>query len=134
MNWIHFFAAVFVAGLAISFSDWVFMGMLFHNKYFAHPEIWRSTAGTGESKSVLSSILLGFFTAAVFAAVCSQLGFYTYMTTLRLALAIWLVAALPLILTYAVWIKFHPAVIASHSVGWLVRLSLAACAVSLILK
>lgn len=133
MDWMHFVAAVLVAGFAISLSDWLFMGVLFHNKYFQHPEIWRSTRGTGEGKSVFSSIVLGFFTALVFAAVCTQFGFHTYMSTLRLAMAIWLVSALPLILTYAVWIKFHPAVIASHSVGWLVRLSLAACTVSLIL-
>lgn len=109
------------------------MGILFHSKYLEYPEVWRLSRQQGESKSVVFSILLGFVTALAFAAMCWQFGFQSYASTLRLAFGVWLVAAFPLILAYGLWIRLHPLVVASHSIGWLVRLCLAACAVSLVL-
>jgi len=50
-----------------------------------------------------------------------------------LALAIWLVGPVPLLITNALFIKLHPAISTSFCVGWLVKLMVAAIAVSLIL-
>jgi hypothetical protein len=45
MGWMKFVLAVVVSGVAASFTDWVFMGMLFHRKYFETPEVWRLKPG-----------------------------------------------------------------------------------------
>lgn len=42
MNWLHYGLAVLAALIACSLSDWLFMGVLFHDKYKEHPEVWRS--------------------------------------------------------------------------------------------
>jgi hypothetical protein len=39
MNWTRFLLAVVVSGLGASVTDWLFMGVLFHNKYLETPEI-----------------------------------------------------------------------------------------------
>ncbi len=39
MSWI-ILAAVFVAGTIATFTDWYFMGVLFHDRYQAYPETW----------------------------------------------------------------------------------------------
>ena len=37
MNWTRFLLAVVLSGLAATFTDWLFMGVLFHKKYIATP-------------------------------------------------------------------------------------------------
>ncbi len=57
MNWTRFFLAVVLSGLATSITDWLFMGVLFHNKYLATPEIWRLKAGQSETRGIVLSSL-----------------------------------------------------------------------------
>ena len=45
MNWTRFLLAVVLSGLATTFTDWLFMGALFHKKYSDTPEIWRIKPG-----------------------------------------------------------------------------------------
>src|ERR1017187_10834384 len=70
MDWTSFFITVVAAGLAASFTDWLFMGVLFHEKYKAYPEIWRKAPGSPDTTLILLSTGLGLITAAVFAALC----------------------------------------------------------------
>jgi len=134
MNWLHFGRTVLVGGLATSLSDWLFMGVLFHEKYKAHPEVWRRPeGGAGETRAILWSTLLGFSTCAVFAYVCARLGFMSYHTTLKLAVAIWAMAPLPLIVINSLWMKLHPLIAFSYALGWLVKLLVTAVAVSWLL-
>jgi hypothetical protein len=58
---------------------------------------------------------------------------FSYGATLKLALAAWLIGPLPLIVTNALFIKLQPQIAASHSLGWLVKLIIAAVAVVWIL-
>ena len=132
MDWTRLALTVLIAGFAIAFADWLFMGVLFHDKYNAYPEVWRKPAGSSQTGLIIYSTLLGFVTAAVFVALCYRLDLHTYRATLKLALATWLIAPLPLLITNGLWMKLHPAITTSHSLGWLARLSLAAIAVSLI--
>jgi hypothetical protein len=39
MNWAHFAMALVVSEVAISLSDWVFFGVIFHGKYMTTPEV-----------------------------------------------------------------------------------------------
>ncbi len=76
---------------------------------------------------------LPFVTCAFFTLVCAHLNFQSYSATIKLALAIWLVGPFPLLIANALFIKLHPAITASYSLGWLVKLLVAAVAVTLIL-
>jgi hypothetical protein len=130
MNWTRFLLAVLVAGIAISLTDWFFFGVLFHEHYNAYPEVWRaSQAGT---RAVW--IAIGFFTCTVFIYACLRLNLYHYAATLKLALWMWLALALPIIVTNALFIKLHPLIVVTHSLGWLTRLAIAALCVRLILR
>ena len=40
-NWGKVCLAVVAAGVAGSFTDWLFFGMIFHDKYLVHPEVWK---------------------------------------------------------------------------------------------
>ncbi len=134
MDWMRFGLTVLVAGIASSLTDWLFGGVLFHEKYKAYPEVWRRLqGGTGENRAIAWATAFGFFTCAVFAYGCAQLNLLTYGATLKLAVMVWLAAPLPLLVTNALWIKMHPWITVSHSLGWLAKLSIAAFAVSWLL-
>jgi hypothetical protein len=134
MDWTRFALAVLIAGIVVSFSDWLFMGVLYHDRYNDNPEIWRKPHGGHETGGVILSTVLAFVTCAVFAVLCGWLHLHTYLATLGLALALWLVGPLPLISTNAVFIKLYPGVSISHATGWLARLCLIAVTMTIVLK
>ena len=45
MNWLMFLTAVAASTIVASFTDWLFFGVLFHDRAKATPEIWVATAG-----------------------------------------------------------------------------------------
>ena len=132
MNWLHFAVASVAAGLAVSLTDWIFTGVLFHGKYFAYPEIWRKR--NSEVPVIACSTVLGFVTCAAFIGACIAAGFNGYRPALGLAGLGWLAAPVPLLVTNALYIKIHPLVVCSHALGWLVRLVLAALAAGWLLS
>jgi hypothetical protein len=134
MNSIRVALTIVSAGFLTSLTDWLFMGDWLYKRYDQHPEIWRHPHGQGEMKAIAWATSLPFVTCAVFTLLCSQLDLHSYGATIRLALAIWLVGPLPLLIANALFIKLHPAITAAHSLGWLVKLLVAALAVSLILR
>ena len=133
MNWIDVTLTVFSGGFVASLTDWLFMGDWLYKRYDQHPEIWRPLHGQGEMKAIAWAAPLPFVTCAVFTLLCIRLNLHSYSATLTLALAIWLVGLLPLLIANALFIKLPLAITASYSLGWLVKLVLAAVAVTLIL-
>src|SRR6266851_4689538 len=99
MNWARFLLAVVLSGFATTLTDWLFMGVLFHKKYLATPEIWRIKPGQNDTRSIVLS----------------------YRATLHTSLLIWVAAAVPIIFSNIVWIKMDPLLGVSHSLGWLAR-------------
>jgi len=85
-------------------------------------------------KAIAWSAPLPFITCAAFALLCARLNLHSYSATVELALAIWLVGPLPLLIANALFIKLHPAITAAYSLGWLVKLVVAAVVVTLILR
>ena len=84
-------------------------------------------------KAIAWSAPLPFVTCAVLTLLCARLRLHSsYGATLKLALAIWLVGPSPLLITNALFIKLHSAITAAYSLGWLVKLVVAAVAVTLI--
>ncbi|MGH9687549.1 MAG: hypothetical protein ACRD5K_10700 [Candidatus Acidiferrales bacterium] len=134
MDWTRFALTVLATGFIASLTDWLFMGDLLYKRFNKHPEIWRHSGGSqGEARAIAWSAPLPFVTCAVFAALCEWLHLHSLSGTIILALGIWLVAALPWNITMALFIKLQPAIAASYSLGWLVKLSVAAFGVGLIL-
>jgi hypothetical protein len=122
-------AAILLSGFVSSMTDWFFGGVLFHKKYLAFPEVWRRQAGQpGEGKAIAWAVLLGFVTCAAFILTTVWLGIHGYGAALRLALAMWIIAPLPLMITNALFIKLHPLNVVANSLGWLVKLLLAGAA------
>jgi hypothetical protein len=134
MDWIRVVLTVLSGGFVASLTDWLFMGDWLYKGYDQSPEIWRHPHGQGEIKAIAWAAPLPFVTCAVFTLLCAQLNLHSCSATLKLALAIWLVGPLPLLFANALFIKLHPAITAAHSLGWLVKLVVAALAVSLILR
>jgi hypothetical protein len=125
----HIVLAILLSGAAATMTDWFFGGVLFHDKYLAHPEIWRRVGdAAGESKAIGWSIVLAFLTCAAFVLTYSFFQVHGYGAAIRLAVAIWLIAPLPLLITNSLFIKMHPLTVLAHSLGWMVKLLLAGIA------
>lgn len=127
MNWTRFLLAVLASGIATSFTDWLFMGALFHGKYLETPEIWRKKPGESDTGYIVASQVIGVLSCAALIYLCIWAGALASISgALRMAVIAWLAAPLPVILTNAVWIKLHPLLGISHSLGWLARFAVTA--------
>lgn len=135
MNWTRFLLTVVVSGIATSVTDFLFMGMLFHDKYSQHPEVWRRPKG-GDPRAIAWSTLMGFIVCAMFTFVCYRLNLqiYSVTVTLKLALAVWAMGALPLIISNSLWMKLHPQIAVAHALGWLAKFAVTAVAVTYLWK
>lgn len=128
MDW-HVFAASILGAVLGSIADWVFAGVLFHDRYRRHPEVWRT--GASERLRIGGAQLLCLLTSVAFVALASMLGAVDFPGALKLAGMIWLIAPLPLLLTNALFIKVDPLVTASHAAGWLINLLVIAVATAI---
>jgi hypothetical protein len=119
----HYALAVVISAVICSFTDWFFMGFLFHERYKQHPEIWRSSVAAGnESKAIAWSVLLMLVTCMAFVYVTGVFALPGLSRALTLAAGVWLAIPVPLLLTNSIFIKLHPLVAVSHSLGWLAKL------------
>ena len=121
MSWSRFILVVVIASVVTSFSDWLFMGVLFHDKYNAAPEIWRSSAESNERRLIVYSQLVGVLSCAAFVYLCTQTNALTIPRSLGAAVAVWLAGPVVVITQMVLWTKLHPLIGASQSLGWLVR-------------
>ena len=129
MDWKHFLIAVLVSGIAASFADWLFAGALFHAKYMAYPEVWRPSLLQGKDSGPIAwSVALGFMSVAAFLASCEIFAIHGYASTIKFACLVWLMVPVPLTITNALFMKIHPLIVMSHSLGWLAKLLIVALA------
>lgn len=134
MHGTHFLLAVVASGMAASLTDWFFMGVLFHGKYLATPEIWRLQPGESETRSILASSVLGVLSCAALILLVGWSGAPISISgALRVALLAWLAAPLPLIGMNVIWMKMHPLTGVAHTLGWLARFVLTALFAALLL-
>jgi hypothetical protein len=118
---VRFAVAAVASGVATSFTDWLFMGAMFHGKYRETPETWRIKPGENDKKSILASSLLGVLSCAAVIYVCRWTGTVTMRSELHMAGMLWLAGPVPIIFSNVVWIKMHPLLGVTHSLGWLAR-------------
>jgi Na+(H+)/acetate symporter ActP len=123
-------ATIVASSVLASITDWLFMGVLFHDRYALHPEVWRGDRKDG--RRILLSQLVGVIACVGFVWLCllfpHLLRFY-----LKAAFAVWLAASVPMLIQNGVWMKLHPLILASHAVGWLVRFVITALVCSLLI-
>lgn len=133
MNWGKLCMAAVAAAIAGSISDWIFFGMIFHDKYMVHPEVWKKR-GNGEGGQIAMSSVVGLISSAAFVVLCAGLGAETYHASIKLALAVWLIGPVAVVANEHIFMKLHPSLFFSHSLGWLARFLLAAVAFVLLGK
>jgi len=121
---VRYVLAVGASGVATSFTDWVFMGKLFHRKYLETPETWRMTPGHSDTRKIIASSLLGVVSCAAFIWLARWTDALTVRSELHMAELVWMAAAVPIIFSNIVWIKMHPLLGVSHSLGWLARFAI----------
>lgn len=122
MNWTRFFLAVIVSGIASSFTDWLFMGVLFRSKYLETPETWRNKPGQQETGNIIASSVIGLVGCAAFIYLSVWTGALVVpRAELRLAAIAWLASPVPVILSNVIWIKMNPLLGLTHILGWLAR-------------
>ena len=91
------------AGVVSSLTDWFFAGDWIHRRY-SYPEIWRQGS---EGRAIALTSPLPFLTCGIFAYVTTRMGIHSVSGAVKLAVAVWLIAPLPLILTNAAFMKLH---------------------------
>ncbi|MGA9060608.1 MAG: hypothetical protein WB341_02980 [Terracidiphilus sp.] len=125
MNWIRFTEITLGCGVLSSLTDWFFAGDWIHRR-FTYPEIWRKG---NETRAIALTSPLPFLTCAIFAYAAIRLNIQTVCSASAFAFAVWLIGPLPLILTYAAFIKLHRVFVLSYVLSWLVKLMIVALAV-----
>ena len=132
MSWSRLLLAAFAGGVITSMTDWFFMGADgLYKKFDHHPEIWRRWE-RGEMRAVMWASVFPFLTCGAFAWLCAWLHLQSIGATTLLALAIWVIAAMPTLVVNGLFVKISPVVTAAYGAGWLVKLLVAAVAVALI--
>ena len=126
-------AAVVVAGIIFTVTDWLFMGILFHERYMRYPEVWwPGIREKGDKPAIVYSCALGFVSAAAVVMLCAISGASNLKSALIVAALAWAAGPLVNTVTNNLWIKFDPAVTAAHALGYLVRFLVAGAAYALI--
>lgn len=126
MQWLHLALAVVVSGVIASFSDWFFMGVLFHDRYLIKPEIWRNPPGGNNTRLIIWSEAVGLISSAALAWLLLLSPPLSYPRALTIAAVAWAIGPVPVLWQNAMWTKMDGLVSVSHALGWLVRLVITA--------
>jgi hypothetical protein len=121
MDW-RFLAVVVGGSILASFTDWLFMGVLFHEKYLHAPEIWRTHPSLTGTPRIIYSQVIGVIACAAYAYLCLMLDAVTVPSALMVAVLVWLAGVVVILSQMVLWMKLHPLIGLSHALGWLTRL------------
>jgi hypothetical protein len=121
----HFLFALVVAVVGISLTDWLFFGVMFHDRYLRTPEIWRDIP---EGKKIAGSMVFAVISAFVYLRLLSDLGIHDALGLFKLSLCVWLAVSLPQTVTNTIYIKYAPEIVITHSLGWLARIMVTSAA------
>jgi hypothetical protein len=128
-------AAVAVSGTLATFTDWLFMGVLFHQHYNRYPEVWwPAFREKGDKKAIIYSSLLAYLTSAAMIALCWVAQSHGFAQALALSLLAWIAGPVVVLVTNGFWIKIDPRVTFAHTLGWLARFVLAGAAAGFVLR
>jgi hypothetical protein len=125
-------AAIIVSGAVATFTDWLFMGVLFHSAYTRFPEVWWPRGGNNTVAIIWSSVI-GYLMSAGVVGLCVFSHADTVPRALTVALLAWLAGPLVILLVNGLFIKIDPKVTFAHCLGWFARMALAALAAAITL-
>jgi hypothetical protein len=125
-------AAAFGAGTLASFTDWLFMGVLFHDAYNRYPEVWWPR-DSNESRPIIWSMVVGYVMSGAVVALCAIAGSRGIASGLQVAALAWLAGPVPILVTNGFFIKTDARITVAHCLGWLARMALAGAAAGYVL-
>jgi hypothetical protein len=131
MSWI-IVVAILVAGVIGSFTDWYFMGVLFHDRHQRYPQTWWPREGN-ETMPIVYSSALGLVTAAAVMALCALAGVNGIAGGLKVAFIAWLAGSFVQVVTTQLWVRIDPSVSVAHALGYLARFLIAGIAAGIAL-
>ncbi len=127
-------AAIAIAGTLGSLTDWLFMGVLFHDAYNAHPEVWRPGIREGGSRgAIIASSVLGYLITAAVVGLCVFGHVSSIGGGLIVAALAWLAGPPVVIIINGMFIKIDPKITAAHCLGYGARILLAGLAAGIVL-
>lgn len=132
MSWIVL-VAVFAAGTIATFTDWYFMGVLFHDRYQRYPETWWPRDKATETMPIIYSSALGYVTAAAVIALCAMAGVDDIWSGIKVAFLAWLAGSLVQVATTHIWVRIDASVSVAHALGYLARFLIAGIAAGIAL-
>jgi hypothetical protein len=127
--------AVVLAGTLGSFTDWLFMGVLFHGAYNRYPEIWRPGIRDGADRSaIILSAVLGYAITAAVIGLCVLAKVHAVAGGLLVGLLVWVAGPAVVIIINGMFIKLDPKITLAHCLGYGARLLIAGAAAGFVLR
>ncbi len=123
--------ALIAALVAISLSDWLLFGVVFHNRYDKTPATWRPVP---ESRKIAGSMIFALIGAIFLFRLADRFGAHSFSDLCTLTVLVWLAASLPQTVTNTLYVNYDGSLVVSHSIGWLARIAIAAAAYGLIVR
>ena len=125
----RYILALIAALVAISLSDWLFFGVLFHKRYDKTPATWRQLP---ESRKIAGSMLFALIGTVALFQLAARFGAHTFTDLCPIAVLGWFAMSLPQTVTNTLYLNYDASLVVSHSIGWFARIALAAAAYGLI--
>jgi len=116
--------SILVAGTLAILTDWLFMGVLFHEAYRRYPEVWWPRDGSSRNAIIWSSAV-GYLMTAGVVGLCAMAGADTLAKCLAVAGLAWLAGPMVVVVVNGFFIKIDPRITLAHCLGWLARMALA---------
>jgi hypothetical protein len=129
MWWI--IATIAVSGTLATFTDWLFMGVLFHAAYRTYPEVWWERGGNN-TKAIIWSSVIGYLMSAGVVGLCVLANANSIPRGLEVAVLAW-AAPFVVVVVNGLFIKIDPKVTFAHCIGWFARMALAGIAAGYVL-
>jgi hypothetical protein len=132
MNW-HIVAAIAVAGILSTLTDFFFFGLLFRSRYAKYPQTWWPGVAEGkETRAIIMSSLLDFVTAAAVVVLCIYARVHDIKGGLIVAALAAIAGPLVITVTNGFWIRIDPAITVSQTIGYCLRFLIAGAAYAMI--
>jgi hypothetical protein len=125
-------AAIVGSGTIAIFTDWLFMGVLFHSAYLRYPEVWWPRGGNNTVAIIWSSVI-GYLMSAGIVGLCLLMRAATVSKALEVTVLAWLAGPFVILLVNGLFIKIDPKVTVAHCLGWFVRMALAGVSAAVVL-
>jgi hypothetical protein len=133
MDWM-LVAAAFGAGTVAMFTDWLFMGVLFHDAYRRYPEVWRPGITEGaERGAIIASSIIGYIMSGGVVALCLMADVGGILEGLEVAALAWLAGPFVILTTNHFFFKLDWRVTLTQCLGYLARMALAGAAAGYVL-